>query len=219
MGSRLFAHWKDVPPGYWRWPNFSPEEIACRGSGELLVDEEAMDHLQALRTRLGKPLIVNSAYRSAAHNTKIGGAPNSQHMQGKAFDVSMANHQPHAFEAAARAAGFTGIGTYPRPAENFVHVDIGPARTWGDAFPPDAPAFAPEPPPARDSLVESRTMKGAGLTGSAVTAAAIVNEMKDQIEPLLPYAEGLKTVLLVLGLVGVALTVYARWDDFRKGKR
>nr|WP_238986647.1 DUF882 domain-containing protein [Paracoccus sp. MKU1] len=29
--------------------------------------------------------------------------------------------------AAARKAGFRGIGTYPR--SNFVHIDIGPTRT------------------------------------------------------------------------------------------
>ena len=27
----------------WRWPNFSPAEIACRGTGKLLVNEAALD--------------------------------------------------------------------------------------------------------------------------------------------------------------------------------
>lgn len=28
------------------WPNFSPAEIACRGTGKLLVNEPALDKLQ-----------------------------------------------------------------------------------------------------------------------------------------------------------------------------
>ena len=56
----FYTHWRDVPKAAWRWPNFSPAEIACRGTGKLLVNEAALDKLQALRVRLGKPLIVLS---------------------------------------------------------------------------------------------------------------------------------------------------------------
>ena len=97
-----FNHWRDVPEGAWRWKNFSPAEIACRGSGSLSINEEALDKLQALRDRLGKPLIVRSAYRSPEHNRAVGGAPRSKHMDGTAFDIAMTNHDPVAFEAAAR---------------------------------------------------------------------------------------------------------------------
>jgi len=43
-------------------------EIACRGTGRLLINEAALDKLQALRDRLGKPLIVRTDYRSPEHN-------------------------------------------------------------------------------------------------------------------------------------------------------
>ena len=49
----FYTHWRDVPTAAWRWPNFSPAEIACRGTGKLLVNEAALDKLQALRLRLG----------------------------------------------------------------------------------------------------------------------------------------------------------------------
>ena len=52
----FYAHWRDIPAAVWRWPNFSPAEIACRGTAKLLVDEAALDRLQALRDQLGKPL-------------------------------------------------------------------------------------------------------------------------------------------------------------------
>jgi zinc D-Ala-D-Ala carboxypeptidase len=114
MTTTFFEHWREAPEGAWRWPNFSPAEIACRGTGKLLINELALDKLQALRDRLGKPLIVRSAYRSPEHNRAVGGATRSKHMDGAAFDIAMANHDPVAFEAAAREVGFLGFGFYPR---------------------------------------------------------------------------------------------------------
>ena len=111
MTTTFHRHWRDVPKNAWRWPNFSPAEIACRGTGKLLINEPALDKLQALRDRLGKPLIVRSAYRSSEHNRAVGGATRSKHLDGAAFDIAMANHDPVAFEAAARAVGFLGFGS------------------------------------------------------------------------------------------------------------
>lgn len=74
MTTTFHGHWRNVPEGTWRWSNFSPAEIACRGTGKLLVNEPALDKLQALRDRLGKPLIVRSAYRSLEQNRAVGGA-------------------------------------------------------------------------------------------------------------------------------------------------
>ena len=133
-----------------RWPNFSPEEIACKGTGMLYIDAPALDALQRLRTRLGKPVIVNSAYRTPKHNASIrGAAKNSMHMRGCAFDVSMANHDPVAFEAASRSAGFRGIGRYP--TRGFMHLDTRPvAVAWtkpaGASWPGGAFQSSPEVP-------------------------------------------------------------------------
>lgn len=124
--SKLYRHYSDVPTETWRWPNFTPREIACRGSGELLVDEAALDKLQALRDRLGAPLHLNSAYRSEAHNRAVGGSPKSQHRLGRGFDISLRTVTRQELTKAARLVGFTGIGQY----DSFIHVDTGPARTW-----------------------------------------------------------------------------------------
>ena len=170
MTTMTYKHWRDVPERSWRWKNFSPVEIACRGSGSLRINEEALDKLQALRDRLGKPLIVRSAYRSPVHNQAVGGAPRSKHMDGTAFDIAMANHDPVAFEAAARAVGFLGFGYYPR--SGFMHIDLGPARQWGERFRVRAMAFASETAPVREVLADSRTMKGSGAAGVATLGAA-----------------------------------------------
>jgi hypothetical protein len=48
-------------------------------------------------------------------------------MQGMAFDVSMSNHNPAEFEAAATGTGFKGIGHYP--GSNFMHIDARESPT------------------------------------------------------------------------------------------
>jgi hypothetical protein len=120
MTTTFHRHWRDVPESTWRWPNFSPAEIACRGTGKLLINEPALDKLQALRDRLGKPLIVRSAYRSPEHNRAVGGATRSKHLDGAAFDIAMANHE----------VGFLGFGFYPRsgPSTSPCGVRGGGAR-------------------------------------------------------------------------------------------
>ena len=224
MTTQHFADWRNVPETLWRWANFSPEEIACRGDGTIRIDEAALDKLQALRDRLGVPLIVHSAYRSPDYNRQVGGAEHSMHLQGAAFDISMANHDPENFEAAARAVGFTGFGYYPR--QNFIHIDIGRARHWGDPFPPRLSRFAEEPPRTRETLAGSRTMKGGGAAGVATLGAASVEVAQDilthaqfAIQPLIPYLETLRWLFIAAALNGIGITIYARWDDWRKGRR
>src|SRR5690625_5524352 len=129
MTTTFHRHWRDVPENTWRWPNFSPAEIACRGTGKLLINKPALDKLQALRDRLGKPLIVRSAYRSPEHNRAVGGATRSKHLDGTAFDIAMTNHDPGAFEAAAREVGVLGFGFSSR--SGVIHVHPRPARRRG----------------------------------------------------------------------------------------
>lgn len=220
----FYQHWRNVPATAWRWPGFSPAEIACRGTGKLLINEQALDRLQALRRALNRPMIVNSAYRSPEHNARVGGAKKSQHLSGAAFDISMANHDPESFIAAAREAGFTGIGTYPR--SNFIHIDIGPARVWGEPFRGRASRFAPDRPPAREKLADSRTIKGGGAAGVATVGAAGIELLRDSIaetqgavQALVPWLDAFRWVFIALALAGIAVTIYARLDDWKRGRR
>ena len=66
MTTTFFDHWREVPESAWRWPNFSPAEIACRGTGKLLVNEPALDRLQALR---------EEAAEDAKRGQEEGGSP------------------------------------------------------------------------------------------------------------------------------------------------
>ena len=136
----------------------------------------------------------------------------------------MANHDPVAFEAAAREVGFLGFGFYPR--SGFIHVDLGPARTWGPRFSVRATAFAAETPPAREVLADSRTMKGGGAAGAATLGAAgvevaqsVLSETQGAFLPLVPYLDTLRWVLVAVALAGIAVTIYARLDDLKRGQR
>jgi hypothetical protein len=224
MPTTTYTHFRDVPESAWRWPSFSPAEIACRGTGAIKINTDAMDKLQTLRNRLGKPLIVRSGYRSPSHNRAVGGAPASKHMLGTAFDIAMSNHNPAAFAEAARAVGFLGFGTYPR--SGFMHIDLGPARHWGEAFAMRAVPFAPETLPAREVLAESRILRGTGAAGVATLGAAgvevaqeVLAEAQGAVLPLVPYLDTLRWVFIALALAGIAVAVWARVDDWRKGTR
>jgi len=175
----IYVHWKDYPKEHWRWPSFSPREMASKREGELAVDNDAMDKLQALRNKLGRPVIITSAYRSKAHNAAVGGAQESLHMQGKAFDIRMDNHDPAEFEAAARAVGFTGFGYYPK--QGFMHIDTGRSRTWGTPFPKTETNLPTEQPVGkeRESVSESTTVQASAVTiaSGAGTAVASVSAL------------------------------------------
>ena len=136
----------------------------------------------------------------------------------------MTNQNPVAFEAEARAVGFLGFGFYPR--SGFMHVDLGPARQWGERFRVRSVPFAAETPPAREVLAESRTMRAGGAAGVATLGAAgvevaqqVLAETQTAILPLVPYLDTLRWVFIAVALGGIAVTIYARLDDWRRGRR
>ena len=57
------------------------------GSGAKM-HEEILHMLDAVRKEYGKPIKINSGYRTEARNKKIGGVPNSSHLKGLAVDIS-----------------------------------------------------------------------------------------------------------------------------------
>ena len=205
-----YDHFADVPMAGWRWTSFSPREIACKGTGKVLVNEQALDKLQALRDRLRKPLILTSAYRSPEHNRKVGGAKNSRHMQGDAFDVMMTNHDPQSFEAAARAVGFTGFGYYPK--SGFMHVDTGPARSWGKPFPITETSWPVETVRQPETIAEDKQAQavvGAGVAGglaAAVEHAPLAGSILGSLAP---------TAQLVAVVVAAVLLGYVLWKRSR----
>ena len=67
-------------------------------------------------------------------------------------------------------------------------------------------------------IVESRTIQGTSTAGVG-TVGVVATEAAQEISPLLPYADTLKWVFVVLTLVGIGFAMYARVDDWGKGRK
>lgn len=78
---------------------FKMKEFECRDG--CVMPASARDNIVALvenvldpaRERLGMPIRVNSGYRCAKHNRKVGGVAASQHLLGEAADVVPVNSE------------------------------------------------------------------------------------------------------------------------------
>lgn len=98
---------------------------------------EAQAAWQRLTQSWSQPLAITSGYRDPAHNASVGGARNSQHTHGNAFDIDVSGlslQDRLALADAARAAGFQGFGFY----DNSLHFDVGAPRAWGPSYSRDS---------------------------------------------------------------------------------
>jgi uncharacterized protein YcbK (DUF882 family) len=97
------------------------------------IDVGVLDFLAEILAAVGAAkATVLSAYRTPETNamlarTMFGVAENSQHMYGRALDISLDTRLPAAMEA-ARAMQRGGVGWYPH--SDFIHIDTGPVRNW-----------------------------------------------------------------------------------------
>ena len=81
--------------------NFTLAELTVTSvNAPNIPNEEQIKNLQALvdnvlqplRDLYGKPIRINSGFRSLEVNKKIKGAPKSQHLKGEAADISCENN-------------------------------------------------------------------------------------------------------------------------------
>lgn len=111
--------------------NFTLEEFERSNTAERLdipnkASREVIDNLSRLCTLLLQPLRdyygtiihVNSGYRSPDLNIRIGGAPNSQHLQGQAADIRFTGMETLPSVLKKYAVSFDQLIIYP----SFVHI-------------------------------------------------------------------------------------------------
>ena len=97
------------------------------------LDVASLDFLaDVMQAVAQKRAILLSAYRTPETNARLarttfGVAEHSQHMYGRALDVTFDSGLPDA-EAIARRMQRGGVGWYPR--SHFLHLDTGPVRNW-----------------------------------------------------------------------------------------
>ena len=96
----------------------------------LVVKTALLDLCNELRLAFGKPIIVNSGYRSPEHNAAVGGVPNSYHVQGLAADLRPMDPTdlPRLQALADKLNLFGGVGFY----DTFVHIDARGRRARWD---------------------------------------------------------------------------------------
>lgn len=114
--------------------NFIRQEFDCRDGtpvpDSLLPNlQKLAENLQVLRDYIGKPIHINSGYRSPSHNKKIGGATQSQHLLATAADITVRDMTPsqvyRAIEKLIKSGQMHngGLGLY----KGFVHYDVRPS--------------------------------------------------------------------------------------------
>lgn len=98
-----------------KYRNFSELEVNGLQHDFVLLLDKARDNA-------GIPFVINSGFRSVAHNRKVGGVANSSHISGLAADIRARNgSEAYAIIKAAIEVGITRIGI--NRAKQFIHLD------------------------------------------------------------------------------------------------
>jgi|SRR3990167_8175779 len=120
--------------------HFSSKEFECPCCQQIKYSNDFIFTLEQFRQDIDKPILISSGYRCPKHNQDVGGSPRSQHMEGRAADITVPGRNSYrlAYEAAVVRfldipIVFDGIGCYPESSNQFIHVDIrGNACFWTD---------------------------------------------------------------------------------------
>lgn len=102
--------------------HFQVKEFACKdGSDTVFIAAKLPNILEVIRIVVDKPVIINSGYRTEAHNAAESGAEYSQHLYGKAADIRCEGVEPKELAKIARLImpDFGGVGVY----DWGIHVD------------------------------------------------------------------------------------------------
>ena len=102
--------------------HFKVSEFACNdGSDYIPIDIDLVYKLEEIRKHFGQPITITSAYRTPEYNRRIGGASNSYHTKGRAFDIVVKGVKPFDVAHFAQGLYICGIGCYYD--DGFVHID------------------------------------------------------------------------------------------------
>lgn len=98
--------------------HFSFDEFDCPCCGKNWIKVSFVKKLDLVRDQLGAPIYVDSGYRCADHNEKVGGKRGSQHLRGGAADIR-AEDMDKLYEICCEVFKAVGDGR----AKGFIHVD------------------------------------------------------------------------------------------------
>ena len=110
---------------YFNLSEFDSPDVKGSGSN---MDYEFLKLLDVVREKFGKPMKINSGYRTEEHNDKIGGVKNSSHTKipCKAVDVAISSSADRwKFIKICNEVGITRIGI----GNTFIHIDTDNEKT------------------------------------------------------------------------------------------
>lgn len=111
--------------------NFHLDEFKCKDGTAVPLELrdnviELAVNLQVLRDYLGKPITINSGYRTPSHNKRIKGAKNSYHVKAMAADIKVQGFAPK--DIAAEIEHLIARGRMKQGGlkiyATFVHYDV-----------------------------------------------------------------------------------------------
>ena len=123
MEDQLYSYIKTTTEK--RWEFFSEDELRCKGTDEINMDEEFMKKLIALRRELNQYMKIISGYMHIAYGDVIGTTRDSPHLLGKAVDIACHGKKAYNIIRIGIENGFTGIGVkqHGEKEDRFVHLD------------------------------------------------------------------------------------------------
>ena len=115
-------------------PHFKLREFQSKdGADKVLISDELLAKLEEARAYGGFTITVNSGYRSAAHNKKVGGATNSNHTKGLAADVVfMKEGKVVSAKLICCLCQTLGINGVAYISDKAVHLDVASRTYRGD---------------------------------------------------------------------------------------
>ena len=107
--------------------------LKCKHCQKADLDVRLIPAILALETAIGEEVKITARYRCKVYNQSLidrglHASMKSRHMDGLAVDIFCLKKKQKDVVAAARSAGFTGIGW----GSNFLHLDLRdePAEWW-----------------------------------------------------------------------------------------
>lgn len=102
---------------------FTRNEFECSHTHTCEMDQEFIDRLNKLREEFGKPLTINSGYRSPEHPIEFVKKSPGAHSSGKACDISIARQDALKLLKLAIKLEYTGLGINQKGSSRFIHLD------------------------------------------------------------------------------------------------
>lgn len=118
-----------------KYPNFTPDELACKHCNAQGITPDIMDILQAIRTEMAKPIFLSSGYRCVKHPVEQEKDKPGEHTLGMAVDIICYGARALEIIKIAMSHDVKRVGIHQKGNHNGRFVHIGIADRYKLEFP------------------------------------------------------------------------------------